>query len=134
MRTLQISQMKREKEQKALLDMVSKEADGEQKEKEFKVEATDKEEEMRKAADAKENDFFVETSEGGSIEQPRVWTYVLWRPSFSADGLPSLTQEDAQESYAQMVQLIKSMMGGWEMPGSQVFGDEASWPSVQVFG
>merc|ERR1712107_65015 len=97
-------------------------------------EATDKKEEMRKAADAKENDFFVETSEGRSIEQPRVWTYVLWRPSFSADGLPSLTQEDAQESYAQMVQLIKSMMGGWEMSGDQVFGDEASWPGVQVFG
>jgi len=65
------------------------------------------------------DDFFVETSVGGdeSIEQPHVWTYVLWRPSFSADGLPSLSQADAQESYAQMVALIKSMMGGWEMSG-----------------
>jgi len=122
MKTLQKSQLKREKEQEALQDMVAKDVEVEKKEEEFKEEATDKEKELRKEA----NEFFVETSVGEdeSIEQPHVWTYVLWRPSFSADGLPSLSQEDAQESYAQMVQLIKSMMGGWEMSGDQVIGDE----------
>merc|ERR1719237_572838 len=122
MRTLQISQLKREKEQKALQDMVAKDVEVEKKEEEFKEEATDKEQELRKEA----NDFFVETSVGGdeSIEQPHVWTYVLWRPSFSADGLPSLSQADAQESYAQMVALIKSMMGGWELSGDQLSGDD----------
>merc|ERR1712192_43650 len=35
------------------------------------------------------------------------------------------SQEDAQESYAQMVRLIKSMMGGWEISGNEVVvGDE----------
>merc|ERR1711934_177940 len=102
--------------------MVAKDVEVEKKEEEFNEEATDKEQELRKEA----NDFFVETSVGGdeSIEQPHVWTYVLWRPSFSADGLPSLSQADAQESYAQMVQLIKSLMSGWEMSGDQVIGDD----------
>ena len=67
--------MKREKEQKALQDMVAKDVEVEKKEEEFKKEATDKEQELRKEA----NDFFVESSVGGdeSIEQPHVWTYVL---------------------------------------------------------
>merc|ERR1712037_14525 len=62
MRTLQISQMKREKEQKALQDMVAKDVEVEKKEEEFKEEATDKEQELRKAGNEKESDFFVETS------------------------------------------------------------------------
>ena len=68
-------QLKQEKEQKALQDMVAKDVEVEKKEEEFKEEATDKEQELRKEA----NDFFVETSVGGdeSIEQPHVWTYVL---------------------------------------------------------
>jgi len=122
MRTLQISQLKREKEQEALLDMTAKDVEVEKKEKEFKKEAANKEQEFRRAGGGlKESDFVVETSEveDGSIEQPHVWTYVLWRPSFSADGLPSLSQEDAQESYAQMIHLIKSMMGTWEISGVQ---------------
>jgi len=137
MRTLQISELKRVKEQKALLDMVAKDAEVEKKENEFDEEATDKEEELRKTSDAEENDFFVETpGSDGSIEQPRVWTYVLWRPSFSADDLPSLTREDAQESYAQMIQLIKSMMGGWEMSGDEARreGGGGGWLDYQVFG
>merc|ERR1712192_167479 len=99
---------------------------GEKKEEEFEKEANDKEQELMKAGN--EKDFVVvETSAGedGGIEQPHVWTYVLWRPSFSADGLPSLSQEDAQESYAQMVRLIQSMMGGWEISANEVdVGDE----------
>jgi len=65
-----------------------------------------------------------------------VWTYVLWRPSFSADDLPSLTREDAQESYAQMIQLIKSMMGGWKMSGGEASREEGEggWLDDQVFG
>jgi len=125
MRTLQISQLKREKE--ALQEMTAKDAEVEKKEEEFKKEADDKEQELRNSGNVEESDFVVETSalEDGGIEQPHVWTYVLWRPSFSADGLPSLSQEDAQESYAQMVQLIKSMMGGWEISGNDVIvGDE----------
>jgi len=124
MRTLQISQLKREKEQEALLDMTAKDVEVEKKEEEFKKEANDKEKELRKAGNVK--DFVVDTSAGeeGGIEQPHVWTYVLWRPSFSADGLLSLSQEDAQESYAQMVQLIKSMMGGWEISDNEFVGDE----------
>merc|ERR1719239_1384661 len=124
MRTLQISQLKREKEQEALLDMIAKDVEVENKEEEFKQEAADMEEEFKKAASVK--DFVVDASAGeeGGIEQPHVWTYVLWRPSFSADGLPSLSQEDAKESYAQMVGLIKSMMGGWEISGNEVVGDE----------
>ena len=71
--------MKREKEQKALQDMVAKDVEVEKKEEEFKEEATDKEQELRKAGNEKESDFFVETSVGEdeSIEQPHVWTYVL---------------------------------------------------------
>ena len=67
--------MKREKEQKALQDMVAKDVEVEKKEEE----ATDKEQELRKASNEKESDFFVETSfgEDESIEQPHVWTYVL---------------------------------------------------------
>jgi len=123
MRTLQISQMKQEKEEEALLDMNAMDAKVEKKEEEFKKEADDKEQELRNAGNVKESDFVVETSalEDGGIEQPHVWTYVLWRPSFSADGLPSLSQE----SYAQMVRLIQSMMGGWEISGNDVVvGDE----------
>jgi len=128
MRTLQISQLKQEKEEEALLDMNAMDAKVEKKEEEFKKEADDKEQELRKAGNVKESDFVVETSalEDGGIEQPHVWTYVLWRPSFSADGLPSLSQEDAQESYAQMVRLIQSMLGGWEISGNEVVvGDES---------
>merc|ERR1719209_1999553 len=134
MRTLQISQLKREKEQKALQDMTAKDVEVEKKEEEFKKEAADKEQEFMKANDKDEEFmkadsvkyFVVDASAGeeGGIEQPHVWTYVLWRPSFSADGLPSLGQEDAQESYAQMVRLIKSMMSGWEISGNEVVGDE----------
>merc|ERR1712241_1442678 len=125
MRTLQLSQLKKdkqEKEQDALLDLTAKDAE-EKKEQEFKEEATDKEQEIRKAINDEKDDFVLETSEGENtgIEQPHVWTYVLWRPSFSADGLPSLSQEDARESYAQMVRLIKKLMGCWEMPDDQVF-------------
>ena len=71
--------MKREKEQKALQDMVAKDVEVEKKEEDFKEEATDKEQELRKASNEKESDFFVETSVGEdeSIEQPHVWTYVL---------------------------------------------------------
>jgi len=136
MRTLQISQMKREKEQKALQDMVAKDVEVEKKEEEFKEEATDKEQELRKAGNEKESDFFVETSVGEdeSIEQPHVWTYVLWRPSFSADGLPSLSQADAQESYAQMVELIKSMMGGWDMSGNELESRRGGWLGEEATG
>jgi len=136
MRTLQISQMKREKEQKALQDMVAKDVEVEKKEEEFKEEATDKEQELRKASNEKESDFFVETSVGEdeSIEQPHVWTYVLWRPSFSADGLPSLSQADAQESYAQMVELIKSMMGGWDMSGNELESRRGGWLGEEATG
>merc|ERR1719234_3087852 len=107
-------------------------AEVEKKEEEFEKEADDKEQEIMKEADDKEQDLMkagnekdfvvVETSAGedGGIEQPHVWTYVLWRPSFSADGVPSLSQEDAQESYAQMVRLIQSMMGGWDISGNDV--------------
>jgi len=122
MRTLQISQLKREKE--ALQDMTAKDAEVEKKEEEFKKEADDKEQELKKAGNVQESDFVIDST-GGGIEQPHVWTYVLWRPSFSAVGLPSLSQEDAQESYAQMVQLIQSMMGGWETSANEVVvGDE----------
>ena len=60
--------------------MTAKDVEVERKEEEFKKEATDKEQELRRAGgDLKENDFVVETSEveDGSIEQPHVWTYVL---------------------------------------------------------
>ena len=60
--------------------MTAKDVEVERKEEEFKKEATDKEQELRRAGgDLRENDFVVETSEveGGSIEQPHVWTYVL---------------------------------------------------------
>ena len=60
--------------------MTAKDVEVERKEEEFKKEATDKEEELRRAGgDLKKNDFVVETSEveDGSIEQPHVWTYVL---------------------------------------------------------
>ena len=62
------------------MDMTAKDVEVERKEEEFKKEATDKEEELRRAGgDLKENNFVVETSEveDGSIEQPHVWTYVL---------------------------------------------------------
>jgi len=114
--------------------MTAKDVEVEKKEEEFKKEAADKEQEFMKANDKDEEFmkadsvkyFVVDASAGeeGGIEQPHVWTYVLWRPSFSADGLPSLGQEDAQESYAQMVRLIKSMMSGWEISGNEVVGDE----------
>jgi len=131
---LQISQLRREKEQEALLDITAKDVEVEKKEKEFKKEAANKEQEFRRAGGGlKESDFVVESSEveDGTIEQPHVWTYVLWRPSFSADGLPSLSQENAQESYAQMIHLIKSMMGSWEISGVQdempkIFGEGGS--------
>jgi len=128
MRTLQISQLKREKED--LQDMTAKDAEVEKKEEEFKKEADDKKQELKKAGNVQERDFVIDST-GGGIEQPHVWTYVLWRPSFSADGLPSLSQEDAQESYAQMVGLIQSMMGGWETSANEVVvGDE----SPRIFG
>ena len=60
--------------------MTAKDVEVERKEEEFKKEATDKEQELRRAGgDLRENDFVVETSEveDGSIEQPHVWTYVL---------------------------------------------------------
>ena len=62
------------------MDMTAKDVEVERKEEEFKKEATDKEQELRRAGgDLRENDFVVETSEveDGSIEQPHVWTYVL---------------------------------------------------------
>ena len=62
------------------MDMTAKDVEVEKKEEEFKKEATDKEQELRRAGgDLRENDFVVETSEveDGSIEQPHVWTYVL---------------------------------------------------------
>jgi len=122
MRTLLITQLNEAKEQAALSDLAAKEDEVEKKEKEFNKEAADKEQELSiTGKDREESDFVLETSAGDGIEKPHVWTYVLWRPSFSADGLPSLTQEDARESYAQMVRLIKKLMGGWEMPDDQVF-------------
>jgi len=122
MRTLQITQLNEAKEQAALTDLAAKEVEVEKKETEFNKEVADKEQELSiTGKDRKESDFVLETSAGDGIEKPHVWTYVLWRPSFSADGLPSLTQEDARESYAQMVRLIKKLMGCWEMPDDQVF-------------
>ena len=78
-----------EKEQDALLDLTAKDAEVEQKEQEFKEEATDKEQEIRKAINDEKDDFVLETSEGENtrIEQPHVWTYVLVR---------ALTQTETQ--------------------------------------
>ena len=59
--------------------MVAEDVKVAKKEEEFKDEVTDKEQELRKAANAKKSGFFVETSAGEdeSIEKPHVWTYVL---------------------------------------------------------
>ena len=80
-------QLKREKEQKALQDMTAKDVEVEKKEEEFKKEAADKEQEFMKANDKDEEFmkadsvkyFVVDASAGeeGGIEQPHVWTYVL---------------------------------------------------------
>ena len=78
-----------EKEQDALLDLTAKDAEVKEKEQEFKEEATDKKQEIRKAINAEKDDFVLETSEGENtgIEQPHVWTYVLVR---------ALTQTETQ--------------------------------------
>ena len=64
--------------------MVAKDVEVAKKEEQFKDEVTDKEQELRKEANAKKSGFFVETSAGEdeSIEQPHVWTYVLVRTLF----------------------------------------------------
>ena len=57
-------------------------------------------------------------------------TIFQWRPSFSSEGLPSLTQEDAMrvskaetgaaitchQSYGKMVALMQSLMGDFDLP------------------
>jgi len=72
-----------------------------------------KADELKKAANEAHQDIAKDEEEEGNS---RVWTYVLWRPAMNLQGLDLGSQEDAYQTYSQLVRMVQNMMGDINIP------------------